>query len=226
MSTSTDFPALLRLGIAGVALLSLSACTSTTPTDAESPSPPAASVPSSSGSEDGANEEDQAWAQALRRAPSLQDTDRPVVEMVRYIEIADFGKVMVDCLNEAGFPDVALTADGEGYSTQAGDAAQAEALALAEYTCKTQFPVDPRFLEPLTEAQIRMIYDYSVGPLTDCLEAQGHVISNPPAFEVFRDQYPQGRSWSPIDDATAALSSQESIELIKICPQLPEGLYG
>lgn len=134
---------------------------------------------------------------------------------------------MTECLHAAGFLDVELTPDGEGYTTSAANAAEAKALAVAQYACWVQYPIDPKYTKPLTDDQVKALFAYFAGPLSDCLREQGYVPSTPPSEASFVEAYSSGNAWNPLNEVLASLSQQgEILALSQACPSVPEGLYG
>ncbi len=167
---------------------------------------------------------DDAWERAKQRAPSLTDEDRPETTQVRFITLDEHPQVIVDCLHEAGFPEV--TAEEGAVTYSVADEAQGAALALAHYTCIAEYPLDPKFERPLTDEQLRKLYDHYTGPLRDCVEAEGHEVSEPPVFEKFvEDHRNQTGTWDPISEASANLNGSQVQALMDKCPQTPPDLY-
>ncbi len=142
------------------------------------------------------------------------------------IEPDDFGNVMVSCLHDEGFPNVQLTSDGEGYEASTDSVASGKALAVAEYVCSTQYPVDPKYNQPLNDIQLKKLYQYFKGPLAQCLESHGYSFSTPPSEETFIDRYPSGGGWDPMNEVLESLQDPtRSGELNQACPHWPDGLY-
>lgn len=63
--------------------------------------------------------------------------ERPEVELVREIGDEDWSAVQTECLTEAGFPPSVDSAEAVGWEVPAE---QADAFALADYTCQAQYP--------------------------------------------------------------------------------------
>ena len=198
-------------------------CSSQTPDSAPIPTPSASQAPQSD-DEILKQQLDEAWERAKQRAPNLTDEDRPEVQQVRLITLDEHPQVIVGCLHEAGFPEV--TAEDGAVNYSVADEAQGAALALAHYTCAAEYPLDPKFERPLTDEQLRKLYDHYTGRLRECVEAEGHEVSEPPTFEKFvEDQRNQSGTWDPISEASENLNGSQVQKLIDKCPEVPPDLY-
>lgn len=58
------------------------------------------------------------------------------------------------------------------------------------------YPVHPRYRQPLTEKQIRLLYDYYVNRLVPCLQAEGYDVGPVPTWEFFLANY-KPIPWDP-----------------------------
>lgn len=162
-------------------------------------------------------------------AETLGIEDPPDVEFVRYITPQESVQVVNDCLEAEGWQP---TEDSSGTSFQY-PADQQEAFNLASYVCSVKYPVEQKYMEPLSDHQARLLYDHYVEALIPCLEQEGYEISAaPPSFEVFRADPTQ---WNPIDEIEPQLSSDITsgkyasyAAFEQTCPQAPsdELLYG
>lgn len=168
-------------------------------------------------------EQELAAFEGLLREQGLEvPTD---AEFVRFIEPDEYGRVHAECMREQGF-DAEETFDG-GVSYDAVPPDQAGAQQQALYRCQVQYPVHPRFTQPLTEDQIRLVYDHFVGFLVDCLTDEGYEVPAAPSWETFlADYHSQGGAWHPYD-AVEPTSDAEWQEINEKCPQNPplEELY-
>ncbi|MBD3940595.1 hypothetical protein IF188_02635 [Microbacterium sp. NEAU-LLC] len=155
-------------------------------------------------------------------AASYGIDDPPDVDLVRFIALDEWAPTQRDCLREAGY-DVEFTADGEGLSyPPTGDAAVAKNLNLAIYTCEMQYPVEQKYMTPLSIEQLRTLYDYRSGELLECLRREGYTSSaEPPSEQVFLQS---GGQWSPYEDI--AIVESDLGRLTATCPQVPANLYG
>ena len=171
---------------------------------------------------------DDARLEELARDLMLDDPPRDA-QFERYVTPDEWAPVMVQCLNEQGIPADVSRDGGIEYGDVPMEQAQTQSEAL--YRCRVRFPTDPRYEQPLTPAQIRIVYDYQTGPLTDCLEREGYTVAPPPSAEAFISSYydPETEVWSayPMDDPRLN-DMDEWYRLNEVCPQLPpnEELFG
>lgn len=159
--------------------------------------------------------------EAVALAESLGIDSAPDVDQVRVIPLAEWGPTMVECLNEAGW-DARPTEDGEGvvYPTVT-EPGMSESLNIAIYTCEVQYPVDRKYTTPLTDEQLRALYEYRTGDLTDCLATEGYdVDSTPPSLALFLES---GGAWSPYE--AISLDEGDAARINEACPQIPETLW-
>ncbi|HWK19842.1 MAG TPA: hypothetical protein VNR37_03610 [Microbacteriaceae bacterium] len=167
---------------------------------------------------------DQAWTQFAARFP---DVERPSIERVRYIDIGEWPTVIGDCMHTEGFTQVGVNAFGDGIDFGEVPAEQEEAFELARYVCTARYPLDPKISRPLDDDQISRLYDYYVGEHIKCLEELGYTIPEPPTRQSFIETYAT-QPWLPIQFAAQqarALGMDAMVEMMRTCPQLPEGLW-
>lgn len=149
------------------------------------------------------------------------------VQFERYISPEEYAAVMVPCLTEQGIPASELPDGGVGFGDLPEE--QWELQREAMYRCSVRFPTHPMFEEPLSDDQLRRLYDYLVGDLMPCLEEEGYATTPPPTVEVFIASYPDGNGWSPWPVSDPRLEDEEEwYRLNEVCPQSPsiEHLYG
>jgi hypothetical protein len=165
---------------------------------------------------------DRQWSQFHSSFPGY---DRPDVPIISYISPQDWGTTMLSCLQDAGFDDATLDADGsigmEGATAQEGQ------FHLALYVCEASHPYGRKYVTPFTSAQIDYLYSYYVDTLTPCLEQHGINVSAPPSPSVFRESF-GADSWYPY-----AAVNQQALEpgdwsaLNAACPSDPDdAIYG
>lgn len=201
------------LAVAGALVLATAGCT-TVPAEGETPS-----------SEVG--ELDQATLQYLEDnaaalAGQLGIDTPPDVKPVRLIRLQEYASTQIACLQAAGY-NVDFTVDGEGVAYPAiSDPALQESFNLAIYTCELQYPVQHRYLVPLTAEGLKMLYAYRAGELITCLEGLGYnVSSEAPSETVFVQS---GGMWSPYE--TLAIPPEDAKQVYRDCPQTPDDVYG
>ena len=160
-------------------------------------------------------------------AQSLDLKDPPTdVEFERYITPEEYGEVMVECLSDQGIP---VRHSGDG-GVLFGDIPPDQALMQREavYRCQVRFPTDPMYEKPLTSEQLRILYDYFVGELTECLGAEGYETWPAPSLSMFMAAY-STHPWSPYPMHDPRLRHEaEWYRLSSACPQIPplSVLYG
>lgn len=192
----------------------------TAPTPKPSPLPSLAEI-----SDAALSPPDAAALRELAERYRLNDPPQDVA-FERYISPDEYAAVMVPCLTEQGIPATALPDGGVGY----GDWPEEQWLLQAEaaYRCNVRFPVHPIFEDPLSDDQLRRLYDYLVNELTPCLEEEGYSPSLPPTVDVFVASY-ESHPWSPWPEYDPRLEGEaEWYRLNEACPQVPsvEYLYG
>jgi hypothetical protein len=152
------------------------------------------------------------------------------VEFVRYISPDDWGRVHAQCFRDHGI-DAAETFDGGiSFERVPEDLPDRErVIQEAEYRCLVMYPVHPRYRQPLSPAQIRVIYDYYIDSLVPCLRRRGLGIPDPPEWETFLARFETSHEWTPYQFVTwASYSDEEWQALNEDCPQHPplSAIYG
>jgi len=154
-------------------------------------------------------------------------TDAPQVALIRWTSHADWGQMMAQCLQDAGFNvqgagSTILFPDGVG-------PAQQSALNLASYVCDSKYSMHPKYTQPFTADQFGVWYDYDVEWLVPCLATLGVTVSTAPTRETFIAQGLQNGSpdWDPFGEAGAEFSAswQKDLLLNQTCPAYPSPQY-
>ncbi len=168
----------------------------------------------------------QDYLEALTRRFMLDDPPDDA-RFERYISPDEFGEVMVECYMGQGIP-ARLSTDG-GVLVDEIPTEQTTLQREAAYRCWVRFPTHPRYEEPLSREQLRVLYEYKVGELTECLEAEGFEVPPPPTVEVFIASYenPDTPMWDPYP-GTDPRARERWEQLNQVCPQSPplDVLYG
>jgi hypothetical protein len=172
-------------------------------------------------------EEFEEWKSFLADRFRLENPPQDV-EFERYTSPDEYAAVMVPCLTEQGIPARSLPDGGVTIGEMPED--QWILANEAMYRCLVRFPTHPRYTEPPTEDQIRLIYEYWTGELAECLENEGYPVSQPPTFPVFLASYGASgvEQWHPYPEDDPRLQDpDEWYRLNEVCPQsLPtEVLY-
>ncbi|KRC62702.1 hypothetical protein ASE14_02450 [Agromyces sp. Root81] len=147
----------------------------------------------------------------------------PTPDRVRFVTQSEIAHVKADCVTEQGFPAHPNDEGGITYSPVPPDE-QAEAQTLAAYACDVMYPLDPRFIRPYTEAELRYIYAYQKHTVIPCIEQAGSSASALPSEQVFIEDWENGRPWIPYGDDDA-LTMEEASEIPELCPMVPAELH-
>ena len=135
------------------------------------------------------------WLEGIAEMSDLEDP--PEVDMVREVGEDEAGRVLAQCLTDAGFPSSEV---GDGVRTDL-EGEQEEAYELALYVCTAQYPPPMRYLQPLGDEQLRILYDYQSSEVVDCLVAAGFDRPTVPTLEVFIADFRANRPWNPVLEA-------------------------
>ncbi len=167
---------------------------------------------------------DSLWEQwVLMYYPNAVRPDTPA--RIRVVTLSEWGEAQVGCLQTKGF-DVFGTGDGGVVHGNIPES-QKEFLAIAEWECMMQYPTDPVYSLPYTEDEMRFIYRYYTGELTQCLADEGYTVSDPPSEAVFIAGFREGApSWTPYGPELSTVRHSEWLRLNRECPQMPSGFRG
>lgn len=201
------------------AVLTLTACTSSSNTPAHSSHASAAAGTDVNHLDAGTRAYLADNATAL--AKQLGISDPPAVKPVKLVTLDEWASAQISCLKGAGY-DVSETSDGQGiHYPRITDPALSKSLNLAIYTCEVKYPTQQKYMAPLSPTQLKSLYEYRVGPLSKCLSKLGyHSSSTPPSETVFVQD---GGMWSPYDGM--GISQNDVKRVFKACPQTPESIY-
>ena len=150
------------------------------------------------------------------------DAKPPTASVKKLVAPKEWASTLSNCMNRAGF-DTRVQGGGVAYSSLPKE--QQETYALAFYVCSVEYPIDPVDSAPLSTAEMRFLYSYLTGPLTNCLKEHGASVSSPPSEQTFADSYSSTGGWTPYSGVTD-VSQAEWAKLNKACPQQPAGFRG
>lgn len=156
-------------------------------------------------------------------APKWQGEGSPPepLPVIREVTREEGLRVWTACMEEAGFPNE--SPDGDYASTI--PAGQQQAYHIASYQCDAQYPWEPKYYQRYNARQLKVLYEYQTGPLTECLSAQGWAPDAPPSLEKFAQDYRADvvPRWFPYDNVPEAERGGDRVE--ETCPLEPEGFF-
>ncbi len=141
--------------------------------------------------------------------------------VIREVTRAESLRVWISCMEEAGFPN---ESQGDDYVTTIPEGQQ-QAHDIASFQCDAQYPLEPKYYQLYNACQLKALYEYQTGPLTDCLRAHGWTPDAPPSLEKFAADYRADVSprWWPYDNVPEDERGGDRLE--KMCPLEPEGFF-
>lgn len=129
-------------------------------------------------------------------------------------------RFVAECLTEAGF-DVHYEPRDGGMSADADTDAEWADLERQKRLCSLQYPVDERYMQPLTRSQQEFIYTWYVTESMPCLVSAGITVEEPPSLEAWIESAEAGPAWAPWSSVLiSALEEEERLDLIERCPQV------
>ncbi len=140
--------------------------------------------------------------------------DPPVFTVTRTISPEEQPHVQASCMTDQGFPP---RSDGAFYAPNE----QAAAMHMALYKCTAEYPLDEKYVRPLSDGQLKVVYDYYVGTLAPCLRAQGHDVGAPPTLDTFQSTAGTAAEYSPYAQLGGDVTDVELQALAQDCPALP-----
>lgn len=133
----------------------------------------------------------EGWLAGWVESRGIQDP--PDVVVVRETRPEEMGASVAECVREQGFEARAFP---DGSWETVGAPGQGDAVALAEYVCIAQYPLQPQFYQPLGDARLRQSYEYHVSTTIPCLQGLGYTTPEPPTAEVYIATYrATGEQW-------------------------------
>ena len=197
---------------------SLSGCTAG---DVAPPKPTVPPLPAAEVERALAEKQDADWAEL---AVTYPDAVRPDVDVIRTVNPVESTSAIAACMVSVGFPETKATPDG-GLDYGSFPTEQTRTHDIALFACRAQYPMDPRFDTPPTEAQYEYLYHYFAHDLTECLESHGIDVPEAPTYETFRDTINSREAWSPYISYEPTGDTQW-LAVNTDCPQMPPGYFG
>lgn len=147
----------------------------------------------------------------------------PTVARVRYVRPLEWAATAAKCIGQSGFS----TSVGQDGGIESGTIphGQSGAYALAAYTCKVQYPIDPKYSVPYSTQELDYLYHYFTKTLTPCLTKHKQNVLSTPSRQRFGDTYGKDESWDPYTNVSG-ISEKEFGQLKAKCPELPSGFRG
>jgi len=122
---------------------------------------------------------------------------------------------MRPCIEQGGYT-VDIEPDGS-YTVGAGLGSDHwDAIRELTARCQARYPFDPRFLEPLTEAEARTVYGHLTSVILPCLRSEGLTPADAPTFEVFFEQLGGANAYAA-QSALSSLSEDEYLRVFGLC---------
>lgn len=101
---------------------------------------------------------------------------------VRFIHPDEWTRIRESCMIDAGWP-VTTTPDG-GIEFPDRPEDQNPVLEADWEVCSEMFPVDPKYRQPLTVAQLTFLYNWFIEESIPCLQGEGYTDFDPPSLDV------------------------------------------
>jgi hypothetical protein len=146
------------------------------------------------------------------------DANLPPVEITKMVSPKQQNELIVDCMTEGGW-DATLSSD-DGVEFGAVAPAQEEALLVKLYECQSSYPIDSKWLDPLSRSELRRLYDYYVDELAPCVAERGIDVPVAPSFETFAESYKGNEQWHPYANVRN-VPREDLDKLLSDCPQTP-----
>lgn len=146
-----------------------------------------------------------------------EGTVQPEVERIAWTTTDTWSSTQVGCLLGEG---IAAREVSGGFAI---DGADTPATAISQWTCLARYPVDPRGVGYLSDAQVLYMYDYFAKRLAPCLRLLGYAVDEPPPRADYLASVREGRFWSPYSEAIGDSADRQRIDAR--CPPLPADPY-
>ena len=143
------------------------------------------------------------------------DNDMPPVPVIAFTSPDNWASTQVTCLRAEGINVEEISG---GYAVR-GDDETADGVGRAQFTCDSQYPVDPRLQGYMSDAQADYVYDYLTERVAPCLELLGYpVVPSAPDHASFVNALPTAL-WTPYLAIKATPAEWATINAK--CPPIP-----
>lgn len=112
----------------------------------------------------------------------------PEVVVDRWIDSAEWGGAMSECLAAAGFPGARAADEGQRIDYSGVDVDSARelfAVDVATFECQGRFPVRTWFAESVRGVELPWAYEYVTSELPSCLARHGWAVAEAPPSQEF-----------------------------------------
>lgn len=156
---------------------------------------------------------------------------RPNIARIELAKPTNWSYLQLACYQAAGLDARDVSGDFTVAGYLPGYPAQVvpHGASIAIYTCQAQYPMDPRLVGYLTDAQVLYMYDYFRDRLAPCLELLGYPVPPAPPRGQYIDAVRLGLFWNPYygDSSHPITESARDLQAIDLrCAPLPEDPYG
>ena len=160
---------------------------------------------------------DTEWADT-----GLPDELRPPALPVQVVSGEEWGDVLADCMNDAGYDNYAGLGGGLSsyYVARPFDEAQAEVATL--YSCQSAVRLDSDADYLLNPAEVEFLYDYYEQVLVPCLEVHNVQLNDAPTHAKFVET---NAGWNPyysVSPDSFPLLAEGTV--LVDCPGMPPGM--
>lgn len=148
----------------------------------------------------------------------------PETAVTRWVEYAEWGGLVSECLAEKGFPGARAADDGERIDFSGVDVSTARELFdvdVATYVCQARFPVRSWFTDSVRAIELPWAYDYITSTLPACLARHGYAVSPAPTADGFAAGWRSPEQFDPY--ALVGPDPRERVIAEARCPS-PEAL--
>lgn len=124
----------------------------------------------------------------------------PEVVVDRWVDYAEWGGAMSECLAAAGFPGARAADEGQRIDYSGVDVDSARELFdvdVATFACQGRFPVRTWFAESVRGVELPWAYAYATSELPACLARHGWAVVEAPPSEEFAAAWRTDAAFDP-----------------------------